>query len=93
MRATQMLDRCRALLGLLDSIEAMILSVPDANRSFIYAGIKQVQELQRIAMFETAGNVTRQQAQHLLRIAAKTTRILEQIPHDALQAIRRANGK
>ena len=92
MRATQMLTRCQALLGLLDSIEGMILCVRDDERSFIYDSVRQVQELARIAKFESDGNVTRQQAQHLLHIVARTARILKQIPHATLRAIRRANG-
>lgn len=85
MDAKKMQRLCNAALKQLQDLETLLSHIPTEQGAdkFVYQAMHDVKELYQIAKFETAANVTVEQAGHINTILTQIATYYRQVPRKA----------
>lgn len=85
MNAKKMMRLCTAALNKLDDLEGLLVYIPPEQEAhkFVYESIAAVKELRGVAKWETAQNVTVEQASHIHRLLSKIDYYMKLVPNGA----------
>jgi ferritin-like protein len=84
MNAKRMLRLCSSTKRQLDALELLLSQFAPEHKAaqFIYKSMNDVRELQHTARYETAANVTTEQAAHIQRIISRIVQLVRLLPND-----------